>query len=320
MSNQTELQHYLQEDNIGSYQWFTFNEFIAELEVMATDHDSYINNTKRSQFISVAKQGIKILQRTIRKDVKIIEFVVPKNFLFPYPQDYVNWISLSVIYDKKIVPIFINKGINIAKSVQLNDKPIIDPFLYSDQALLLDTTGATQTIDQATLAEQTAFINSASSMSLLQDGNYFKYDSNGNIVRSTTENPTNEDRYYKVESKYENQMNTQGQAVFNDFQGRVSFGSDMEGMSVILEYYSDGLFAWSLSELEMQQQNIAPIRVHKDLKEVLMKYVYQEIIGYRRNVPANEKRKAKDEYKTYLHKAKLDRLGFNLYTLSKMIR
>ena len=322
MASKTELEHYLEQDNIGSYQWFTFNEVISELEMMASDNDSYVNDTRRSQFINVAKQGIKLLQRNIKKDIKIIEFPVPKNLLFPYPQDYVNWVSLSVVFEDKLVPIYINKGINIAQSVQLDNNPAINPFLHSQDSLSLlqnqDLSYQQETQEQAAEAEQTAFIHSSSSMSLMQDGNYFIYDDEGNIVKSTTNNPTNSSKYYKVESKYANQMQTQGQAVFNDLQGRISFGSDMEGMSIVLEYYSDGLFAWGLTELEMQLQNIKPIRIHKDLKEVLIKYIYQEIIGYRRSVPANEKQRAKQEYKTYLHKAKLDRLGFNLYTVSKM--
>jgi hypothetical protein len=56
------------------------------------------------------------------------------------------------------------------------------------------------------------------------------------------------------------------------------------------------------------------------LKEALIKFVYQEIIGARRNVPANEKLRARNEYKTYLHQAKLDRLGLNLTTLAKLVR
>jgi hypothetical protein len=115
-------------------------------------------------------------------------------------------------------------------------------------------------------------------------------------------------------------MQTQGQAVFNPQHGRISFGSDMQGMKVVLEYYSDGLFTWTMSDCEIEERKLKPIRIHKDLKEALIKYVYQEIIGYRRNVPANEKQRARLEYKTYLHQAKLDRLNFNLYTVSKYIQ
>ena len=278
MASKTEKEYYEEEDGchesneyLGSYQWFTFNEVISELEIMATDHDSYLNNTRRSQFVNVAKQGIKLLQRSIRKDTTIVQFNVPDDLLFPYPQDYVNWISLSVIYENTLVAIFINKNINTAET-------------------------------------------------LVQVGNTFTYDQDGNIVRTPTEDRTNENNYLKVQSNHPYQMQTQGQAVFNDRQSRISFGSDMQGMPIVLEYYSDGLFAWTLTDYEIQEKKLKPIRIHKDLKEVLIKYVYQEIIGYRRSVPANEKQRARQEYKTYLHKAKLDRLGFNLYTVSKMIR
>lgn len=259
------------EQYLGDYQWFSFNEFIQELEMIAADNDSYLNNTRRSQFIRVAKQGVKLFQREIRKDTTIIQFNVPDNLTFPYPQDYVNWVTLSIVYDNTLVPIFINKGINTA-------------------------------------------------LTMMQEGNTFVYDQEGNVVRTTTEDTTNESNCLKVKTKYANQMSTQGQAVFNDGQGRISFGSDMQGMPVVLEYYSDGLFSWTLSDCETEERGIKPIRIHKDLKEALIKYVYQEIIGYRRNVPANEKQRARLEYKTYLHQAKLDRLDFNLYTVAKLVR
>jgi len=270
-------QEYLEEnfDNvneqyIGDYQWFTFNEFIQELEIIAADNDSYLNNTRRSQFVNVAKQGVKLLQREVRKDTTIVQFNVPDDLLFKYPQDYVNWVSLSVIFENNLIPININKDINTA-------------------------------------------------LTMMQEGNTFVYDAEGNVVRTPTENRTNESNYLKVQTKYGNDMTTQGHAVFNNREGRISFGSDMQGMTCVLEYYSDGLFAWTLSDCEIEERGIKPIRVHKDLKEVLIKYVYQEIIGYRRNVPANEKQRARLEYKTYLHQAKLDRLDFNLYTVSKSL-
>lgn len=259
------------EQYIGDYQWFTFDEFISELENIAADNDSYLNNTRRSQFVRVAKQGVKLFQREIRKDTTIVQFNVPDNLLFPYPQDYVNWVSLSVLFEKELIPIFINKGINTA-------------------------------------------------LTLMQEGNTFVYDQEGNIVKTPTNNRTNENEYLKVRTGYSNAMTTQGQAVFNDTQGRISFGSDMQGMSCVLEYYSDGLFSWTLTDCEIEERGLKPIRVHKDLKEALIKYVYQEIIGYRRSVPANEKQRARQEYKTYLHQAKLDRLDFNLYTVAKLVR
>lgn len=258
------------EQYIGDYQWFTFDQFISELENMAADNDSYLNNTRRSQFVRVAKQGVKLFQREIRKDTTLIQFNVPDNLLFPYPQDYVNWVSLNIIFENNLIPICINKGINTAST-------------------------------------------------LMQEGNAFVYDQDGKVKRVNTEQRTNQNNYFTVRSGYSNAMTTQGQAIFNDNQGRVSFGSDMQGMSVVLEYYSDGLFAWSLTDCEIQERGLRPIRIHKDLKEALIKYVYQEIIGYRRSVPANEKQRARQEYKTYLHQAKLDRLDFNLYTVSKLL-
>jgi hypothetical protein len=269
---ETAQQYYSNPNNFGNYQWFSFSEVIEELEAMATDHDSYIHNARRSIFIQTAKRGIKILQRDVRKRIEAMEFTVPTSLLFPYPQDYVNWISLSVVHNGTLFPIFVNKGMN-------------------------------------------------TSLALSQDANgNLLFNSDGYLIKNESENITGEGKCYKINDNKTNAFQTQGIAIFNDNQGRISFGSDMVGKSIVLEYYSDGLFAWGLTPKELESFKLKPILIHKDLKEVLIKYIYQEIIGYRRNVPANEKQKARLEYKTYLHQAKLDRLGFNLYTAAKLVR
>ena len=203
-----------------------------------------------------------------------VEFSVPSTLLFPYPQDYVNWISLCIVSDGQLIPILINKGINTAESITNSDGVI-------------------------------------------------EFDPDGNLVSSTSTNNTNAGNCYKIDkggSGTQNALTVKGQAVFNDLQGRISFGSDMIGSTIVLEYYSDGLFAWGLTDAQLTAKKLKPILIHKDLKEVLTKFVYQDIIGYRRNVPANEKQRARLEYKTYLHQAKLDRLNFNLYTVAKLVR
>lgn len=231
MNTPTKSEYYSNIENLGYYQWVTFNEFIAELEIIALDKDSYINNTTRSQLVNTAKQGVKLLQKNVRKDIKTVRFNVSQNLLFIYPQDYVNWVSLSAIQDDgSSLPIYINKPINTTQA----------------------------------------------------------------------------------------EPQTKGHAVFNDMQSRISFSSNMQGQDILLEYYSDGLFAWYMSDSQRLERELKPVRIHKDLKELLIKYVYQEIIGYRRNVPANEKQRAKQEYKTYLHKAKLDKLGITYYTIGKV--
>lgn len=278
----TAQEYYSNTDNLGNYQWFSFNEVIEELEMMASDYDNYLNNTRRSQFIRVAKQGVKYLQREIRKDIQAIQFKVPENLLFPYPQDYVNWISLNIIHLDTLFPIFINKGMNTSLAAAQDQ----------EGNLQFETTIEIDDADVAT----------------------------GNLIFSPG-TPTGNSKCVKLNNNNtHNPFQTQGTAVFNDNQGRISFGSDMVGKSIVLEYYSDGLFAWGLPDRELQRLRLKPIKIHKDLKEALIKFVYQEIIGGRRNVPANEKQRARNEYKTYLHQAKLDRLGLNLTTLAKLVR
>src|SRR5690554_4721630 len=117
---QTPNQYYSDEDNFGQYQYVSIKEIVNAMMLETQDDDSYLKNTKRSKILFHAKQGIRELNRSVANDVRAYEITVPDSLVFPLPQDYVNYVRISVIiFDNvtgslRLQPLDVNYTINTA--------------------------------------------------------------------------------------------------------------------------------------------------------------------------------------------------------------
>lgn len=151
--------------------------------------------------------------------------------------------------------------------------------------------------------------NIPTALGYLQDSQYdLLFDSNGEILTADSSNHFN-----KTYKKFDFQLGVEnnGEFVIDERRGIIGFSSDLFDKEIVIEYVSDGV---QMEDLKEEQ-----ITIHKNIKETLMKFVYMECISGRRNVPANEKRRAKDEFNGYLHKSKLDNLHFNIAELDNKL-
>jgi len=69
-------------------------------------------------------------------------------------------------------------------------------------------------------------------------------------------------------------------------RGIIQFSSEVKTRTIVLDYISDGLF----------QREDSDIRIHKFAEEAAYNYVYWNLIANHRNVPANEKARARKEW------------------------
>jgi hypothetical protein len=83
------------------------------------------------------------------------------------------------------------------------------------------------------------------------------------------------------------QIHKNGSFRLDKENGTIHFTSDAEGKSIVLEYISDGL---------AKACDGGEIKVHKFTEESLINFIYYSLIKQRRNVPYNEKKRARDEY------------------------
>lgn len=211
MALQTPNDYYSDEDNFGLYQYVTLSEVVNALMLETQDDDSYLKGTKRAKILYHAKQGLRKLSLDVANDVLAFEITVPDSLVWALPQDYVNYVRISVVGRNPITgsfelhPLDINYKMHVAIG-----------YLQDNNAeILFDNDG---------------YILQADSSNAIAHP-YKRYsicpvDNLGN-------NPTKDTSKY---SKY-------GEFSIDERRGIIVFSSDMADKEVVIEYVSDGLQA-----------------------------------------------------------------------------
>ena len=266
-------EYYSDESNWGNYQFTTLKSFVDEFMIETTDEDSYLNNVPRSKILSQTIIGIRELNKEIKKTVKAVEMSVGPSLFLPLPQDYVDWVRVSVIDNQgHLQPLNINVRINRSIGYLQDDAGEI---LFDDNGFILQSDGNNYLGTPHTKYQFTDHFR----------GGFFELDTS-------------------VLSRY-------GEFLIDEERGTIAFSSDLEDKEIVLEYISDGLEARDIDE--------SVITINKQLIGVLSDWVYSECIAKRRNVPANEKDRARRRYKSTLHKTKIDAANFDINQISRIL-
>lgn len=202
---QTPQQYFEDPDSLGNYQYVTLKEIIDEMILLSMDDGSYLKNIKRSQILLHAKNSIKKNVR-IAKDVLAVEMTVADNLTLPLPQDFVNWVRVSVVdADYRLQTLNINSNLNTA----------IGYLQDNDAAILFDNDGQILTADSAN-----NYAKPYKKYSFCSDpqGGYFEMDTS--------------------------KLSAYGEFTIDERRGVILFSSDLRDREVVIEYLSDGL-QWS---------------------------------------------------------------------------
>lgn len=139
-------------------------------------------------------------------------------------------------------------------------------------------------------------------VSYLQDHEYnILFDANGHVLTGTGTTPDKvssiggEVNDYGFVPGYTPNINLSefhknGAFRIDKNSGIIQFDSNAKSKKIVLEYISDGLFTDSYGGGEEN------IRIHKFAEQALIDWIYWNLIKQRRNVPANEKQRARKEY------------------------
>jgi len=137
MAIQKPSEYFADDKSWGSYQYITLKELVEDMLADTTDTDSFLANTKRSQIVRQLKRGVRRVNNATQKMFNVAQLTVSPSLYFALPQNYVNWIRVSVI-DKEghMQPLNVNSKINTADGYLQNHKWEI---LFNDQGELLTT-------------------------------------------------------------------------------------------------------------------------------------------------------------------------------------
>ena len=211
----TAQQYYENDELHGGYQYVSLKTIVDNMLLEAESDDSYIKNVKRSRIVNYAKQAIRTVTRQASNEVLAIEVTVPTSLSWILPQDYVNYVRISIVVTDlntgslRLYPLDINRNINIATG-----------YLQDDAGeLLFDDAGQILTADS----------------------------SNGYAIPYKRYSFSEEYQPTLNTSK----LSKFGEFVIDEKRGMILFSSDLAEKEVVIEYISDGLQA-ELSEDEIK--------------------------------------------------------------------
>lgn len=257
----TTEEYYDDSSNWGEYQFITLDDIVNNF-MMSRDNDDYTSNTQRFKVLYHARRAFREFYYDVVKDVRAISMEIPPTLQLTLPHDYVNLVRLSWIDDKgELRPMAINKSLNIAK----------DYLQDHEYKLIFDTNG------QIVYGERVEGSNT---------DNISEYPE---LIGSTYNSYIfcNEGFRPNLDTS---KIFTNGTFNIDKNRGIIQFSSNIESKDIVLEYISDGLYT------DPNDLNASKIKIHKFAETAIINYIYYELISKKRNVPFNEKMRAKKEY------------------------
>jgi len=91
--------------NWGSYQYVSLYDIVNNFMLMYAGNHSLVNNEERYRVLFHAKRAIQELNYDAFKEIKILELDVCERLRFVLPQDYVNWVRVSLYKDGVLRPL-----------------------------------------------------------------------------------------------------------------------------------------------------------------------------------------------------------------------
>tara|TARA_R110001606_G_scaffold6502_2_gene29167 strand:- start:1406 stop:2329 length:924 start_codon:yes stop_codon:yes gene_type:complete len=290
-----------EDENWGSYQYISLNDIVNNFMVMYVGNDKLINNVERYNIIFHAKRAIQELNYDSLKEIKILELEVCDTLRFVLPQDYVNWVRISMYRGGTLFPLTENIQTNWSGAYLQDNNCRI---LFDQDGNVLKPENSTLDIDRITGSKRSIYLNQQSPYNG-QEGYfynglwYFEYPVGaryGLNTETANANPT-----FKINKK----------------GGVINFSSDVAGELIVLEYVSDG----------MENGDDSEISVNKLFEEFIYSYMKYVILSSKYGVQEYIINRSRKEKSALLRNTKLrlsnihpGRLLMNLRGQNKWIK
>lgn len=264
-------------ENWGSYQYISLEDIVNNFMLMYVGNDKLINNVPRYNVLFHAKRGIQEINYDALKEIKVLEISICDDLKFILPNDYVNYVRISLYKDGVLRPLTENIQTNYSNSYLQDNNCRI---LFDQDGNVLEGTSILD-YDRVTNQQKTMYPGSglyAGREGINIDQNwYFDYAIGANYGLNTETanvNPT-----YRIDKA----------------SGVINFGSGMAGELCILEYISDG----------MQNGDDSKVSINKLAEEFIYAYIKYAILNAKVGVQEYVVNRAKKEKTALLRNAKI---------------
>jgi len=234
--------------NWGSYQYTSLSDIVNNFMLIYAGNNELVNNINRYQVLFYAKRAIQELNYDAFKEIKALELSVDSQLRFVLPDDYVNWVRISMYKDGFIFPLTENIQLNTAKAYLQDGSGRI---LFDESGNILKPEFSNLDYDRITKQQKSIYLNENNPMF---DGQYgWNYDGAwffeygigaryGLNTETANSNPT-----FRIDKK----------------AGVINFSSGMEDKICLIEYVSDG----------MEGGDVSLISVNKLFEDYMYAYI-----------------------------------------------
>lgn len=258
--------YYSNPDLHGNYQYITLEDIINNF-MMSGDDDDYTSTVDRYKVLFQARRAFRELYFNAMREIRGIQLELSPQLTVTLPPDFVNYVRISWVDDNGLLrPMAENSNMDIS-AVYLQDNNY--EILFDDEGCPLQSynegldlnpeTGEAAVPDRSTISECAWRYQFCNTYNFQPNKNFANIYGNGQ---------------YRIDKN----------------RGLIHFGSDAFGKHIVLEYISDGLYTGCEGSPE------ADLKIHKFAETACYDFIYWKLIERRRNVPANEKARARKEW------------------------
>lgn len=275
----------------GSSQYVTLKDVVNNFMTMYVGYDKIIDNVDRYNVLFHAKRAIQELNYDTATSIKSLEVMVDDELKVIMPEDYVNYVRISVEVDGFLFKLSENSTINYAKKYQQSDD---GSFLFDVDGNLIEEQSE---LDRIRIEGEYMMYTGPGywygRYGYFYDGDwYFGYKFGG---------------LYGIDAS---EANDNPKFVVNKDSGVINFSSGMAGKLVVIEYISDGLLSPDPSK----------VKVHKFAEEFIYSYIKWCLVNNRIGINEYVVRRFRDEKSAMLRNAKIRLSGINPRKLLMTLR
>ena len=290
-----------QNANWGSYQYVSLFDIVNNFMLMHTGNHSLVNNEEKYKILFHAKRAIQELNYDAFKEIKVLELSVVDSLRYVLPQDFVNWVRISLYKDGYLRPLTENIQ-TLSSSAYLQDNQ--GNILFDQFGNILRPQDSNIDYDRIHKTKKSIYLNEGHQFNGQWgwdiDGMwYFDYGigaAYGLNTETANFNPT-----FNIDKK----------------NGVINFDSGMAGQICILEYVSDG----------MENGDNSLVTVNKLFEQYIYAAIRFELLNSKVGVQEYIVNRARKERGALLRNAKIrmsnihpGRLLMNLRGMDKTIK
>jgi len=265
--------------NWGSYQFVSLSDIVNHFMLIYSGNHSLVNNEERFKVLFHAKRAIMELNYDAFKEVKILELSVGESLRYILPQDYVNWVRLSLYENGILYPLTENIQTNWADAYLQDNTARI---LFDINGNVLKPEFSDMSYQRIIGTKKSIYLNGNSPYNGVEgwqwEGNwYFEFQIGARFglnPETANVNPT-----FSIDKK----------------SGVINFSSVMNNKLAVLEYISDG----------MENGNDASVTVNKMFEDYVYAFIRYSILNSKLGVQEYIVSRARKDKSALLRNAKI---------------